>query len=104
MMSVTSLITPTPILQIFVNSTGNIGLSIFLNTLATYNALVGGVTGLGSCSRVMWAMSRDGCFPESFRGVHPKLDVPIQSILVSWAPMLAIGAIYIGTRPHFTVS
>ncbi|KAK7424578.1 hypothetical protein QQZ08_008588 [Neonectria magnoliae] len=91
----------SPMTQIFVNSTGRIGLSIFLNTLATYNALVGGITGLGSCSRVLWAMARDGCFPEPLRRVHPTLDVPIQSILIAWAPMLVVGLIYIGNKTAF---
>ncbi|VUC23388.1 unnamed protein product [Clonostachys rosea] len=91
----------SPMTQIILNSTGNVGLGIFLNSLATYNALVGGMTGLGSCSRVLWAMARDDCFPELFRRVHPTLDVPVQTIVASWIPMLSIGLIYIGNQTAF---
>ncbi|CAG9998476.1 unnamed protein product [Clonostachys byssicola] len=91
----------SPMTQILINSTGNVGLSIFLNSLATYNALVGGMTGLGSCSRVLWAMARDECFPEIFRRVNPKLDVPVQAIAAAWVPMVTFGLIYIGNQTAF---
>ncbi|KAK7708721.1 hypothetical protein SLS57_008938 [Botryosphaeria dothidea] len=87
--------------KIFFNSTNNAGLAIFLAALSTYLAFVGGIDAQGSCARTLWAMARDGAFPRWLRHVHPSLDVPVASVVVSAAPQLVIGAIYIGNTTAF---
>lgn len=91
----------SPFTQILFNSTGNPGLSIFLASLSTYLAFVGGIDAQGSCARTLWAMARDDAFPAPFRSVHPKWEVPVCCIAVSAAAQLAIGAIYIGNSTAF---
>lgn len=87
--------------QIFANSTGNIGLGIFLAAFPSYLAFLGGVDSLGSASRTLWAMSRDGAFPEVLNRVDPKLDVPVWSIMACAIPQLLLGLIYIGNSTAF---
>lgn len=76
--------------KIFFNSTNNAGLAIFLAALSTYLAFVGGIDAQGSCARTLWAMARDGAFPRWLRHVHPSLDVPVASVVVSAAPQLVV--------------
>ncbi|KAK0638342.1 Choline transport protein [Lasiodiplodia hormozganensis] len=91
----------SPFTQILFNSTGNPGLSIFLASLSTYLAFVGGIDAQGSCARTLWAMARDDAFPAPFRSVHPRWEVPVCCIVVSAVAQLAIGAIYIGNSTAF---
>ena len=61
-------------LQIFVNSTGNVGLGVFMAAISTYLAFAGGADAMGGCARTLWALSRDGAFLEALARVHPTLD------------------------------
>lgn len=56
---------------------------------------------LGSCARSIWAMSRDEAFPERFRRVHPKLQVPVWCIIAVSIPQTLIGIIYIWNTTAF---
>ncbi|KAL5329619.1 hypothetical protein ACEPPN_003134 [Leptodophora sp. 'Broadleaf-Isolate-01'] len=91
----------SPLTIVFKNATGSTAGSICLNSLGIYAGFMGGLDSLGSCARSIWAMSRDEAFPERFRRVHPKLQVPVWCIIAVSIPQTLIGIIYIWNTTAF---
>lgn len=93
---------PVPaILKSAVGSSGGaIGLLIPLLVLAIFC----GVGCTTASSRCTWAFSRDGAIPGSrwWRTVHPRLDVPLNAMLLCAAVELLLGLIYFGSVAAFS--
>ncbi|KAF2651147.1 amino acid transporter [Lophiostoma macrostomum CBS 122681] len=84
----------SPFTQILLNGTGKAGVAIFLNGISTTIAFAAGVDLWGAGGRAIWSLSRDGALPPIFSHIHPKLGVPIQSLLVLAPPSIPIVLIY----------
>lgn len=72
-----------------------------MNAIATIVAFQAALDALGSGSRAIFAMSRDGLFPKFLAKVHPKYDVPINALLLQSIPPMLIALIYIGNTTAF---
>lgn len=56
-----------------------------------------------AASRCTWAFARDGAIPGAkwWKTVHPKLDVPLNAMMLSMAVQLILGLIYFGSAAAF---
>ncbi|KAK0391460.1 hypothetical protein NLU13_0961 [Sarocladium strictum] len=99
------LSTPTqsPLTEIIWRATGS---SVAATVLSVAVALcfVNGANGcVSSGSRLLWAMARDNGTPFSayFSHLHPKLNVPVRTILVQAVFNLLFGLLYLGPEVAF---
>ncbi|KIW00466.1 uncharacterized protein PV09_07990 [Verruconis gallopava] len=110
MYSITSLSdvldTPTglPLLEIYYQGTGSKeGASVLLALFAFcfFGCLVANMT---TCSRTLWAVSRDGALPFShvWMRVHPRWKMPANAILLSGTLISIYGVIFIGSSTAFS--
>lgn len=92
---------PTPaILKAAIGSSGGaFGLLIPIMILS----LICGVACTTAASRCTWAFARDGAIPGSgwWRKVNPRLDVPLNALLLVVAVQLLLGPIYFGSAAAF---
>ncbi|KAI1079805.1 amino acid transporter [Whalleya microplaca] len=93
--------TMSPTTQIYVNATGSITGGILMNCMATMIAFVSAVDAIGSGSRALFAMARDGMFPKWLAHVDPRFDVPVRAMAVIVFPPMLIILIYIGNTTAF---
>jgi amino acid transporter len=58
--------------------------ALAMSILLLINVYLGGFSHMTVTSRIMFCMTRDGAFPGSkyVYGVHPKLKIPVKSIIV----------------------
>ncbi|KAK1910173.1 hypothetical protein P3342_006446 [Pyrenophora teres f. teres] len=68
--------------------------------------VLGLLCGIGcttAASRATWAFSRDGAIPgyKLWKKVNPKLDVPLNAMMLSMAVQLILGLIYFGAAAAF---
>ncbi|KAI1113251.1 amino acid permease [Nemania sp. NC0429] len=68
--------------------------------------VLGIICGIGcttATSRSIYAFSRDGAIPGSnwWKIVHPKLDVPVNAMMLSMVVQVGLGAIYFGSTAAF---
>lgn len=92
-----------PIAEIYRQATGSAagatGL-LFLVMLCIILTVVGLYI---TCGRTLWALARDGAtpFPRVLGKVHPSLDMPLWSTLITCALVTVLGAIYVGSTTAF---
>ncbi|KAF2259323.1 amino acid transporter [Lojkania enalia] len=89
-----------PILKSAVGSSGGaMGLLIPLLVLAIFC----GIGCTTATSRCTWAFARDGAIPGSrwWRVVHPKLDVPLNAMMLTMVIEILLGLIYFGSTAAF---
>jgi amino acid transporter len=81
------------------NSGGAFGLLIPLIVLA----VICGIGCTTATSRCVWAFSRDGAIPGSkwWSTVNPKLDVPLNAMMLSMVVQILLGLIYFGSSAAF---
>lgn len=72
-----------------------------MNSLATIIAFVSSVDAIGSGSRAVFAMARDGMFPAWLAVVDARFDVPLRAMSVITLPPMLIILIYIGNTTAF---
>ncbi|GMK59339.1 hypothetical protein CspeluHIS016_0703540 [Cutaneotrichosporon spelunceum] len=91
--------TPTIIKSAVGSSTGAFLLLLPLVILG----LLCGTACTTAASRCTWAFSRDGAIPGSklWSRVNPKLDVPLNAMMLSMAVQLILGVIYFGSTAAF---
>jgi amino acid transporter len=94
---------PYPIAEIYRQATGSAAGATGLLALVM---ICIGLTVIGlyiTCGRTLWALSRDRATPYSktFAHVHPKLEVPVWSTVVSAALVTILGCIYVGSTTAF---
>ncbi|KAL2255996.1 hypothetical protein VTK26DRAFT_2373 [Humicola hyalothermophila] len=90
---------PTIIKSAVGSSGGAIGLLIPLMVLA----ILCGVACTTAASRCTWAFARDGAIPGSewWKKVHPKLDLPLNSMILVTVIQILLGVIYFGSTTAF---
>ncbi|EFQ27312.1 amino acid permease [Colletotrichum graminicola] len=66
-------------------------------------AILCGIGCTTAASRCTWAFARDGAIPGSrwWKEVHPKLDVPLNAMMLSMAIQIILGLIYFGSSAAF---
>ena len=77
-------ITSQPVINIFYLAfNGGYAWSMVMSVFLAINVYLGGFSHMTVTTRIVFAMSRDGAFPGSkhIYGVHPKLKLPLKSIL-----------------------
>jgi len=92
-----------PLLQIFVDATGNNGGSIALLIFPLGCMVFTSTALMTTSSRMSYAFARDGGLPFSrvFARVHPALDVPLNALLWTTAWVVVFGLIFLGSSSTF---
>lgn len=92
---------PTPV--IILSAVGSPGAAIGLLVPLLVLALCCGIGCTTATSRCTWAFSRDGAIPGSkwWKQIHPKLDVPLNAMMLSMAIQIVLGFIYFGAPAAF---
>jgi len=94
---------PYPIAEIYRQATGSVAGATGLLALVM---ICIGLTVIGllvDCGRTLWSLSRDGVtpFPKILGRIHPSLDVPVSSTVVSAALVTVLGCIFVGSTTAF---
>lgn len=92
-----------PVPPIFKSAVGSSGAAFALTIPLLVLALICGIGCTTAASRCTWAFSRDGAIPGSkwWTVVHPKLDVPLNAMMLSMAVQIILGLIYFGSTAAF---
>ncbi|KAL9035993.1 MAG: hypothetical protein Q9180_004557 [Flavoplaca navasiana] len=92
---------PTPV--IIKSAIGSSGGTIALLLPLLVLALFCGIGCTTASSRCTWAFARDGAIPGSkwWKQVNPKLDVPLNAMMMIMVVELALGLIYFGSSAAF---
>jgi amino acid transporter len=98
-----ALLSGQPVPTIIVSAVGSPGAAIGLLTPLLVLGLMCGIGCTTAASRATWAFARDGAIPGSrlWRTVNPKLDVPLNAMMLSMAVQLILGLIYFGAPVAF---
>jgi choline transport protein len=95
--------TQSPLTEIIYQATGSRAAATVL-TVAVAFCFVNGANGcVSSGSRLLWSMARDNGTPFSqyLSHLHPKLNVPVRTILVQATFNLLFGLLYLGPEVAF---
>jgi choline transport protein len=92
-----------PLLQIFLDATGNSGGSIALLIFPLGCMVFTSTALMTTSSRMSYAFARDGGLPfsKAFAKVHPTLDVPLNALLWTTAWVVIFGLIFLGSTSTF---
>ncbi|KAK4152280.1 amino acid/polyamine transporter I [Chaetomidium leptoderma] len=92
-----------PVPTIIKSAVGSSGAAIALLIPLMVLAILCGVACTTAASRCTWAFARDGAIPGSkwWKHVHPKLDLPLNAMMLSMAIQIVLGAIYFGSYTAF---
>ena len=92
---------PTPV--IIKEAVGSSGAAIALLIPLLVLGLLCGIGCTTAASRATWAFSRDGAIPgyRMWSVVNPKLDVPLNAMMLSMVVQLLLGLIYFGAAAAF---
>ncbi|KAB8206117.1 amino acid/polyamine transporter I [Aspergillus parasiticus] len=91
------------LLQIFKDATGNNAGSICLLMFPLVCILFAATSIMTTSSRMIYAFARDGGLPASpfFSRVHPKLNVPLNALYLTFAVITVFGLIFLGSSSAF---
>lgn len=94
-----------PFIQVLYNVTGSKAGTSVLVAIIIVVVVFGCVTNFATSSRQMWAFARDNGFPfSSFMAkVHPRLEIPLNAVLVSYVFAMIISCINFGSAVAFNV-
>ncbi|KAH8725675.1 amino acid permease-domain-containing protein [Phaeosphaeriaceae sp. PMI808] len=99
------LATPTgqPHIQIIFNAVQSVPGATALASITTIMAVFGCVNNVATCSRQLYAFARDGGVPFGpfLSRVRPGWDIPLNSVIVSFAFSIALSMINIGSTVAF---
>jgi amino acid transporter len=92
-----------PVPTIIKSAVGSSGAAIALLIPLMVLAILCGVACTTAASRCTWAFARDGAIPGSkwWKQVHPKLDLPLNAMMLSMAIQIVLGVIYFGSYTAF---
>ena len=92
---------PTPV--IILSAVGKPGAAFALLVPLLVLAIFCGIGCTTAASRCTWAFSRDGAIPGSkwWRQINPKLDVPLNAMMLSMVVQIILGVIYFGSPAAF---
>ncbi|KAH6871433.1 polyamine transporter TPO5 [Thelonectria olida] len=94
---------PQPVPVIIKSAVGTPGAAIALCIPLVVLGIICGVGCTTAASRCVWAFSRDGAIPGSrwWQKISPKLDVPLNAMMLSMAVQLVLGLLYFGSERAF---
>jgi amino acid transporter len=97
------LLSGQPVPTIIASAVGSPGAAIGLLIPLLVLGLMCGIGCTTAASRATWAFARDGAIPGSklWRTVNPKLNVPLNAMMLSMAVQLILGLIYFGAPVAF---
>ncbi|KAH0430110.1 amino acid permease [Colletotrichum camelliae] len=91
----------SPMAQIYLNSTENVSVAVFLQVM-TFTVGAGASMNLvGSAGRAIHSAALDGALPPVLSKIHPKWNVPVRALLVTFAALCLIYLIYIWNTTAF---
>jgi len=92
-----------PILQIIYDATNSKAGSVCLLMFPLICLLFATTSIMTTSSRMTWAFARDRGLPFSrfFSKVHPKLDVPLESLILTNVLVLIFGCVFLGSSSAF---
>jgi amino acid transporter len=92
-----------PVPTIIKTAVGSSGGAIALLLPLMVLAILCGTACTTAASRCTWAFARDGGIPGSkwWSRVHPKLDLPLNAMMLSMAIQILLGLIYFGSSTAF---
>ncbi|KAI5918076.1 amino acid/polyamine transporter I [Camillea tinctor] len=98
----TMLAQPVPV--IIKSAVGNAGGAFALLIPLLVLAIICGIGCTTASSRCIYAFARDGAIPGSkwWKVVNPKLDVPLNAMMLSMVVQLVLGLIYFGSSTAFS--
>ena len=94
-------------LKIIVNSTGSITAAVALCAPIVFVATVASIDLVGSIARSIMAQARDNAMPFGtfFAQIHPRWNVPVNALVLTFILELCLGVVYIGnTRAYFGIA
>ncbi|KAK5954643.1 hypothetical protein OHC33_004366 [Knufia fluminis] len=102
--SVAGTATGVPLIQIFADSTGNVGAATFLAALIAVIVLVCANSLMAEGSRSLYAFARDHGLPFSglFSSVDKRRSVPVYSIILCMVVQMALNSIYFASYEGFS--
>ena len=88
-----------PLLTIFYQATGNKAGAIILDMFPVICMLFATTSIMSASSRMTYAFARDNALPFSnlFKRVHPRLNVPVESVTLTAVLVILFGCIYLGS-------
>ncbi|KAH7144405.1 amino acid permease [Dactylonectria estremocensis] len=99
------LTTPTgfPFMQIFLDATQSRAGATVMSLMIVLIATAATVAGVASTSRTLWAFARDKATPfdKTLSHVNPKLQVPVNSVILVLVLQVLLGLIYLGNATAF---
>jgi amino acid permease (GABA permease) len=98
-----ALLSGQPVPTILKSAVGSAGGAIGLLIPLMVLALFCGIGCTTAASRCTWAFARDGAIPGAkwWTQVHPKLDVPLNAMMLSMVVQILLGLIYFGSTAAF---
>lgn len=92
-----------PVPSIIKSAVGSSGAAIALLMPLMIMAILCGTACTTAASRCTWAFARDGAIPGAkwWRVVHPKLDLPLNAMMLSMTIQILLGVIYFGSTTAF---
>ncbi|KAI4145614.1 MAG: hypothetical protein L6R39_003756, partial [Caloplaca ligustica] len=92
-----------PLLHIFFHATNSRTGSIILLLFPLVCLLFATISIMTTSSRMTWAFARDGGLPLSklFAKVHPTLELPLNSLILTTALVVIFGCIFLGSSSAF---
>ncbi|KAF1844879.1 amino acid transporter [Cucurbitaria berberidis CBS 394.84] len=101
------LATPTkqPFIQVFYNVTQSKAGTNAMTAILIVLAMFGCVTNIATSSRQIWAFARDNGLPFSkwLAHVRPGWDIPLNSVMISYAVAILLSLINIGSTVAFNI-
>ncbi|KAM0548763.1 hypothetical protein ACHAPJ_009759 [Fusarium lateritium] len=97
------LVSISPLAALIVNSSGSKVAAMCLCAVLAAIAFIGGIFCVGMSSRVVCASARDGALPFNswLSSIHPRWNVPMNSMVSSVVVVLLLGLIYLGNTTAF---
>ena len=97
------LVSGQPFPVIIVSAVGSPGGAFGLCVPIMVLAIFCGIGCTTAASRCTWAFSRDGAIPGSkmWKQINPKLDVPLNAMMLSMAVQIILGVLYFGSPAAF---
>ncbi|KAL7811921.1 amino acid transporter [Trichoderma gracile] len=102
--AVLEMITGLPLIEIYYQGTGSYAAASVLLAAFAF-CLFGCLVGVGTtCSRTLWAVSRDGALPFShlWMHVHPKFHMPANAMVLTASCVSLYGLIFLGSTTAFS--
>ncbi|KAF0329975.1 amino acid permease [Colletotrichum asianum] len=91
----------SPMAQIYLNSTENVSVAIFLQVMTFTVGAGASMNLIGSAGRAIHSAALDGALPPVLSKIHPKWNVPVRALLVTFVALCLICLIYIWNTTAF---